>query len=468
MALRFVDLWRWDGRASRKTYALVGVIAFAIKSVVDRVLALQMLGYPRGLFLSYWAPLGAAVRFRNVSEPESRYLLLMLLWAMPFIWIGVAMSVKRLRDAGQPLWLVILFFVPFINLLFFLALCFLPSGQAPKTEMAVPWPSVRPFDDIIPRSQVGSALLSIALTACMGLFFAVLGATVMGAYGWSLFVALPFCLGLFAVLLHSYHGPRDYSACMSVALLPVGLAGLALLFVAIEGLICLLMAAPLALGLAWLGGSLGYYIQGNHWKAKRGVAMLSVVLLAVPGVFGVERAADLKPPTFIVRTSIDVHARPEKVWRQVVAFAEIPPPKEMLFRAGVAYPIRAEITGHGVGAMRRCVFSTGPFLEPIEVWDEPRLLKFGVTASPAPLNELTPYGHIEPQHLHGYFVSEEGQFLLTALPDGGTRLEGTTQYRNAMWPAAYWHIWSDYIIHRIHLRVLNHIKEAAEHSGAGV
>jgi len=44
------------------------------------------------------------------------------------------------------------------------------------------------------------------------------------------------------------------------------------------------------------------------------------------------------------------------------------------------------------------------------VWDEPRLLKFGVIESPAPLSEMTPYGHIEPRHLQGYFVSEEGQF----------------------------------------------------------
>lgn len=164
--------------------------------------------------------------------------------------------------------------------------------------------------------------------------------------------------------------------------------------------------------------------------------------------------------------SIEVKAPPEQVWQQVVAFTEIPPPTEMMFRAGIAYPIRGEITGRGPGAMRRCIFSTGAFLEPIEVWDEPRLLKFGVIASPAPLNELTPYGHIEARHLHGYFISEEGQFLMTALPDGGTRLEGTTHYRNAMWPAAYWHIWSDHIIHRIHLRVLNHIKEAAEQSQA--
>ena len=49
------------------------------------------------------------------------------------------------------------------------------------------------------------------------------------------------------------------------------------------------------------------------------------------------------------------------------AFAEIPPPSEMLFRAGIAYPIRAEITGHGEGAIRRCVFSTAPFVEPIEI-----------------------------------------------------------------------------------------------------
>ncbi len=114
--------------------------------------------------------------------------------------------------------------------------------------------------------------------------------------------------------------------------------------------------------------------------------------------------------------------------------------------------------------MRHCIFSTGPFTEPIEVWDEPRLLRFGVTANPAPLNELSPYGNIQPTHLHGYFVSKQGQFLLRALPGGRTRLEGTTWYQHTMWPAAYWHLWSDYIIHRIHLRVLEHIRATAEAS----
>jgi len=164
----------------------------------------------------------------------------------------------------------------------------------------------------------------------------------------------------------------------------------------------------------------------------------------------------------MVKSAIEVNAPPEVVWKKVVAFTEITPPKEMLFRVGIAYPIRAEITGHGPGAVRNCIFSTGPFVEPIEVWDEPRLLRFGVTSNPAPMQEWTPYAHIEPPHLHGYFVSEKGQFLLTPLAGGRTRLEGTTWYRHTMWPAAYWHLWSDYIIHRIHLRVLEHIRTEVE------
>jgi uncharacterized membrane protein YhaH (DUF805 family) len=466
MAFRLVDLWRWDGRVSRKTYALVGVAGFAIKHFVDHFIAAGFF-HAYGFF-NYWAPLGRSAHLTQLTADEAKFLATMLLVAVPFIWVGLAMTVRRLRDAGQPVWLVVLFFFPILNLLFFLVLCLLPSRKQAESEEAAPWPALRPLDGVIPRSQLGSAALSVVVTAAIGLVFVLLGTTVVGAYGWSLFVALPFCLGLFAVLLHSYHGPRDYGTCMSVALSPVGLLGLLLILVAVEGLICILMAAPIAFVLAWLGGSLGYYIQANYWGATTGAAMLSVVLLAMPAMLGMEHVAALEAPSFVVHTSIDVHAQPEQVWWEVVAFAEIPPPEELLFRAGIAYPIRAEITGHGPGAMRRCIFSTGAFLEPIEVWEEPRLLKFGVTASPAPLNEMTPYGRIEPRHLHGYFVSEEGQFLLTRLSDGGTRLEGTTRYRNAMWPAAYWHIWSDYIIHRIHLRVLNHIKEAAEQSHAGV
>jgi uncharacterized membrane protein YhaH (DUF805 family) len=459
--MRFAELWRWQGRVGQKTYATVGLAAFVLKFCLDNFVAYVI--FHRAWFLwSYWIPLGPSARLTALGTNDRAFVAVLLALAIPFIWLGVTLTVQRLRDAGQPVWLVGLFFVPVINVLFLALLCTLGTHPAEARREASPWPETRALDGWIPRSALGAGLQSIAVTALIGLVFVALSTTALKSYGWGLFVALPFCMGLFSVLLYSYHQPRSYTSCIAVSLVPLGILGVVLLAVALEGFICILMAAPFALGLAAMGGMLGYAIQATHWLNKGTPVVMSIVLLFTPGVLGVERLAKPVAETFVVRTAIEVNAAPEKVWNQVVAFAEIPPPKELLFRAGIAYPIRAEISGHGVGAVRHCVFSTGPFVEPIEVWDEPRLLQFGVTANPAPLEELTPYGHIDAPHLHGYFVSEKGQFLLTALPGGKTRLEGTTWYQHTMWPVAYWHLWSDYIIHRIHLRVLEHIKTEVE------
>src|SRR5262249_1878008 len=157
----------------------------------------------------------------------------------------------------------------------------------------------------------------------------------------------------------------------------------------------------------------------------------------------------------------EIDVPPQTVWDHVVSFPELPAPEDWLFRAGVSYPLRAEIHGRGTGAVRHCIFSTGTFVEPIEDWDEPRVLSFRVEEQPEPMQEWSPYA-IHPPHLDGYLVSRRGQFRLVALPDGRTRLEGTTWYTNRMWPESYWQLWSDASIHPIRLRVLNHIKQTAE------
>ncbi len=48
----------------------------------------------------------------------------------------------------------------------------------------------------------------------------VFGTVFLQTYGWGLFVALPFCLGMFSVLCYSYHEPREFGESMAVALLP--------------------------------------------------------------------------------------------------------------------------------------------------------------------------------------------------------------------------------------------------------
>jgi len=58
-------------------------------------------------------------------------------------------------------------------------------------------------------------------------------------------------------------------------------------------------------------------------------------------------------------------------------------------------------------------------------------------------------------------VSLFGHRLPIPLPGGRTRLEGSTWYELDLAPQAYWSIWSDLIVHRIHRRVLEHIRREA-------
>jgi hypothetical protein len=268
-------------------------------------------------------------------------------------------------------------------------------------------------------------------------------------------------MGFFGALIHGAAHPRRVGESLSVAVLAVTLTGALFLAVAFEGAICLLMAAPLALVLAALGALAGHAVL---LAARPGVPpqLFCVPVLAVPLMAGVEHMHPTPAPLLRVVTQIEVKAPIENVWKHVVEFTELPPPKEFLFKLGIAYPLRAEIRGHGPGAVRHCIFSTGPFVEPIEVWDQPRLLKFSVTSNPAPMEEWTPYRQIHPPHLKGFLVSEKGQFQLTPLPGGRTFLEGTTWYRHNMWPVRYWRLWSDFIIHTIHQRVLDHVKRLSE------
>lgn len=454
------DLWRWDGTIGRGSYLFWGTLLVAVKFNLDRFIGGYFFGKPWSLFdsdflkLYLWQP--------DLKRQDWPYYLTLLAASLPFIWTGTVLTLRRLRSLGwNPGWLL-LFFVPAIKLAFFALLCLLP-GMDPtdRTDRTGQVKSI--FGGLIPRGKWASALVAMIISMVLSLLAASLGVSVLGNYGWSVFVGLPFGMGLLAALIHSYHEPRGLGACLLAANGAVLLAGIGFLLFAMEGAICLLMAAPLAFAIASLGGAVGYMIQKSIRWRNDSARLFCAGILLMPGIIVLEHALPPTAPLYHVSSSVIINAPPEKVWQNVVSFSQLPPPHELVFKLGVAYPIYAEIQGHGVGAVRHCNFSTGPFVEPIEVWDEPRLLKFSVTEIPAPLQEWTPYHHIHPKHLDGYLASEAGQFRLVPLDEGRkTLLEGTTWYRHHMWPADYWAIWSDQIIHIIHLRVLNHVKELSE------
>jgi uncharacterized protein YndB with AHSA1/START domain len=222
------------------------------------------------------------------------------------------------------------------------------------------------------------------------------------------------------------------------------------------------MALPIIAVTALFGALIGRAIAIMRYRPSHDERKgLLGCLIVMPLLAGVETFV-WPNPTMEVMSSVEIDAPPERVWQCVVDFPEITERPEWLFRLGIACPQRARIEGEGVGAVRHCEFTTGEFVEPITAWDPPRRLAFDVTEQPEPMFELTPYRHIHPPHLNGAFRSTRGEFRLVELPDGRTRLDGSTWYQLQIYPHAYWTLWTDWLVHRIHLRVLRHIERLAE------
>jgi hypothetical protein len=412
-----------------------------------------------------------------------------------FTTCGVWLTAMRLRSVGIPAGWTLLFFIPGINFGLFAILIALPprreiplAALAPPGAAAAPPPLPSPHSGSAPPLSYSSvpppSWLDRALPATPGAAKAIavivpvpiaLAATFVSVhffreYGWGIFVGVPFAIGLMSAVLYGGGGalssrPRGFGSYIGAGCLSLTVYGLALLLFAFEGAGCLIMAAPLAYPVTIIGSAIGASLRirrGGPTHVDDARRIVGVMLLFLPLFIGAEKLAGPEAPLLAVTTSIEIDAPPDRVWANVIAFGQIPPPTDWVFRTGVAYPVSAQIVGQGPGAMRYCVFSTGAFVEPITIWDEGRLLKFDVTSNPPPMKEWSPYAHVHAPHLENFLVSSGGEFRLIALAGGRTRVEGTTWYRHHMWPAAYWRLWSDFIIHRIHRRVLVHVKELSE------
>jgi hypothetical protein len=313
----------------------------------------------------------------------------------------------------------------------------------------------------ISLKKFSSKWFAILFPALVGLAFCALSVRGLALYGWSLFVGLPLLVSALSAFLWCLQPSRSFRSTYGIALLSLVVLGVMLLFIAIDGLICLLMVFPLVALLCLLGVALGRFLSRFTPGASPTKTLPCVLVVLFPGVTWFEASTQGPPPMRVVTTSVAIRAPAERVWQSVVAFPAIDVPPTGILRFGIAYPLSARIEGSGVGAIRYCTFSTGSFVEPITTWQPPTQLGFDVTSCPEPMKEFSPYRDLHAPHLNNYMVSHRGEFRVR--PNGdGCIIEGTTWYSHSISPDWYWGPLSDYIIHRIHERVLHHIKRNAE------
>jgi uncharacterized membrane protein YhaH (DUF805 family) len=448
---RLVRFWsKLDAPVNRQTYCINGFGLAALKYLGD----VALVGITTGQF---WKPTDYlhtthSLFFTTLPSAPAWLIPALAIWTLPFLWIGITLTLRRALDAGLSPWWTMVFFVPFANYLLMVALCLIPSSSKKVQSEGITKPG---------GTRMSGAIIGIAAGVCFALVVIVAAVLLRGEYGYTLFFGAPFATGALTAFLFNRRFPGTVRETLQVtSLMLLSVAGV-LLLLAFEGVVCIAMAIPIGLAVGLFGAIAGRAMA--RWGQSAIPPALSAMLL-LP-IF-----AAIEPPNLTgrglheVQSSVVIHAPPERVWPHVITFEPIPDPTDIVFRLGIAYPRYAHIEGAGTNAVRYCVFSTGPFVEPITDWEPGKRLGFDVTSSPEPLRELSLYASVSPPHLHGYLRSRRGEFRLIALSGGRTRLEGSTWYEIEMAPRGYWQIWSDFLIHRIHDRVLEHIKSEVETS----
>jgi hypothetical protein len=433
------------GRAIRPWAYPLAAFALLLSQYAAVALASAALGSPFGARTGaeFWlVPLRSLARIPDLPLWLSA---LAFVYSLAVAGLLASLSFGRARQSGQGFALAAFAMVPVLQIIAVAVLASLP---------------VRAWDDP-PPPDVGanvSAIIEGLLTGLLLIVFAVILSTlVFGSYGWGLFVLTPFMVGITTGYLANRDGIIGLGPTNKLVLAATALGGLALIVLALEGLICIFLAAPLVAIVAIVGGAIGRRLA----IARRGgpTPLMSVALL--PLVFALEAAM---PPNIVIETheAIDIAAPPEDVWRALTATDDIRPDAGLVFRLGLAYPLRSRIVDPRVGGERIGIFSTGIARERITQWLPGRRLAFAVLSQPPAMAELSPYAQVDAPHVRGYFETLSTSFTLQPLPGGGTRLTTNADHILRLDPLLYWEPVARWAISQNVRRVLDHIQTRAE------
>ncbi len=396
------------GRVTPRVYALAAPTVLLSQNLAV-ALCYRSAGEHLEPDLGFWLlPLRRLAKMPGVTSAMAAGIFLLGFLAA---WALAVLSFRRASWSNQGYWLSLFAIFPAIQLPVTIALAVMPKRTA--------------IGDAAKLQDIELADVLQGVIAGVGIIVAavLVSALTLGSYGWGLFVSTPFVVGVTTGYIANRRVLRSNTQTLGYVTVAGGLGGMALLMLALEGLVCILLIAPLGLAAAAFGGVIGRAMAkfGHH----PGAPMLSVALL--PLMFALEAAM---PPAAAIETaeSIEIAAAPAAVWRVVTGDQPIGLDPGMPGLAGLAYPLRGRLLGEGVGARRLGYFSTGMADERVTAWQPERLLAFTVVKQPRAMEEMSPYRRVHAPHLYGYVVTGETRYRLTPLAHGGTRLslEATT------------------------------------------
>jgi uncharacterized membrane protein YhaH (DUF805 family) len=434
------------GKIEQRPYALWSCAIFLSQHLLIFV-AFKLLDQPLRIDWGFaLVPLRSALALTRMS---GFVLIVALAYLLAVTWALAVLAFRRAADADIPEWIAVFVIPPIVQIPAMIALGALPSRAAseitPVAESAAP--------NIVWLAAVQGMLAGMALT----LASVAAGALFFGTYGYGMFIASPFVVGATAGYLANRSGDIGILRTEQVAAASTALGGAALVVAALEGIVCIVMASPLVLAVALMGGMFGRDIAVSSRRSAH-QTLLSVTLL--PLVFAVDTITSAT--TFDTTETVLVNAPSAVVWNAIMDMDVLDEPLALPFRLGVAYPIGGKIVGEGVGATRFGEFSTGIAVERITKWVPERKLAFEVLEDVPAMQELSPYSEVHAPHVRGYFSTLSTSFELVPLTDGRTEILEHTSHTLRLDPIFYWLPFARWIVHENNARVLAHIRHQSE------
>jgi hypothetical protein len=277
---------------------------------------------------------------------------------------------------------------------------------------------------------------------------------------------VPFAIGYLVVSIYANElaksGKRiGWGMCFGLPTLTVLLILAIATLIHIEGAICVIFAAPLAIIFAILGGLSAGILQ--HKKRNTNTTVLSIALAPLL-VLSIELHIPERFETRTVETSILIHAPAPVIWENIKKVDAIHPeelPPSWARQIGFPRPIAATLSHEGVGGVRHASFAGGLiFTETIDHWDPRRDLSFSIKANTDSIPPTTLDQHVTIGGF--YFDVLEGEYILEPLTNDTVILHLRSRERLSTHFNAYAGLWTDAVMRDIQNSILQVIKHRCE------
>lgn len=273
-------------------------------------------------------------------------------------------------------------------------------------------------------------------------------------------IVAPFSIGAIAVLLAAGKSRITVGRQIMVSCLSMVMFLIAMFVCLMEGMICLVLVAPVFLVAAIIGGLIAGWIHNRFHTSPFTLSSFALLPLLLGPI-----EANLPPAQSEQRVSsvIQIQASPEEVFEQLASVQDIKADElgfSFVHLIGLPKPLAANMDGKGVGAVRTSRWEKNvSFEEVITTWQKPYAMhyRFHIPAGGIPKDALD--RHVE---MGGeYFDVLDGGYDLKA-KDGGTELRLSTRFINKSQLKTYGDLWGKMVLNDFHHSILGLMKKRAE------